>query len=110
MLSVGIIGIGTAGSQVAELATKNQIDAVVINSSENDLSTISNNIIKFPLGDLRGAGKNRTEAKKFLKDAIKKILNEENFIEFMDDKDVIFVISSTGGGTGSGILSFPCFR
>ena len=103
MLSVGIIGIGNAGSQVAELATKNQIDAVVINSSENDLSTISNNIIKFPLGDLRGAGKNRTEAKKFLKDAIKKILNEENFIEFMDDKDVIFVISSTGGGTGSGI-------
>lgn len=103
MLSVGIIGIGNAGSQVAELATKNQIDAVVINSSENDLSTISNNIIKFPLGDLRGAGKNRTEAKNFLKDAIKKILNEENFIEFMDDKDVIFVISSTGGGTGSGI-------
>lgn len=103
MLSVGIIGIGNAGSQVAELATKKQIDAVVINSSENDLSTISNNIIKFPLGDLRGAGKNRTEAKKFLKDAIKKILNEENFIEFMDDKDVIFVISSTGGGTGSGI-------
>ena len=68
MLNVGIIGIGNAGSQVAATAIKQNIDAVVINSSENDLSTISNSIIKFPLGDLRGAGKNRTEAKKFLKE------------------------------------------
>ena len=103
MLNVGIIGIGNAGSQVAATAIKQNIDAVVINSSENDLSTISNSIIKFPLGDLRGAGKNRTEAKKFLKESIKKILEEENFQKFMDAKDVVFITSSTGGGTGSGI-------
>lgn len=103
MLNVGIIGIGNAGSQVAATAIKQNIDAVVINSSENDLSTISNSIIKFPLGDLRGAGKNRTEAKKFLKESIRKILEEDNFQKFMDAKDVVFITSSTGGGTGSGI-------
>ena len=103
MLVSGVIGIGNAGSQVASLAVSEQMDAVVINSSENDLSTIPDNVIKFPLGDLRGAGKNREEAKKFLKDSIKKILQTDEFVEFMDKKDVIFVVSSTGGGTGSGI-------
>lgn len=103
MLEAGIIGIGNAGSQVASLALSSGIDAVVMNSSENDLSTIPDNVIKFPLGDLRGAGKNRGEAKKFLKDSIRKILEEKAFIEFMNSKDVIFIISSTGGGTGSGM-------
>ena len=103
MLEAGIIGIGNAGSQVASLALSLGIDAVVMNSSENDLSTIPDNVIKFPLGDLRGAGKNRGEAKKFLKDSIRKILEENSFIDFVNSKDVVFIISSTGGGTGSGI-------
>ena len=103
MLVSGIIGIGNAGSQVASLALSEGMDAVVINSSENDLSTIPDTVIKFPLGDLKGAGKNREEAKRFLKDSIRKILEKSEFIDFMDNKDVIFVISSTGGGTGSGI-------
>ena len=103
MLEAGIIGIGNAGSQVASLALSENIDAVVMNSSENDLSTIPDTVIKFPLGDLRGAGKNRSEAKRFLKESIRKILEQESFIDFMDSKDVIFIISSTGGGTGSGM-------
>lgn len=103
MLTVGVIGIGNAGSQVAVLAKQENIDAVVINSSENDLSTIPESIVKFPLGDLRGAGKNRQEAKQFLKQSVSKILNESKFISFMTAKDVVFIISSTGGGTGSGI-------
>lgn len=103
MLTAGVIGIGNAGSQVATLAKQEEIDAVVINSSENDLSTIPDTIVKFPLGDLRGAGKNRNEAKQFLKQSVAKILNEPKFIDFMKKKDVVFIISSTGGGTGSGI-------
>lgn len=103
MLEAGIIGIGNAGSQVASLALSENIDAVVMNSSENDLSTIPDDVLKFPLGDLRGAGKNRGEAKKFLKESIRKILEEKAFIEFMNSKDVMFIISSTGGGTGSGM-------
>ena len=77
MLTAGIIGIGNAGGQVASLALSENIDVTVMNSSENDLSTIPDNVLKFPLGDLRGAGKNRGEAKKFLKESIRKILEEE---------------------------------
>lgn len=103
MLTVGIVGIGNAGSQVVALAAKENIEGVVINTSENDLSTISEDILKFPLGDLKGAGKNRKEAKVFFKDSAKKILGEEKFMKFFTDKDVVFIVSSTGGGTGSGI-------
>lgn len=103
MLLAGIIGIGNAGSQVAKVASMEGYDAIAINSSENDLSTISESVIKFPLGDLRGAGKNRNEAKMFLKESIRKILEKDEFNTFMTDKDIIFVVSSTGGGTGSGI-------
>jgi cell division GTPase len=103
MLSVGIIGVGNAGSQVATLAAQNNIKSVVINSSENDLSVIPDTVTKFLVGDSRGAGKNRDAAKGFLKSSITGILNKEEFIDFMDGNDVVFVISSTGGGTGSGI-------
>lgn len=103
MLTVGIIGIGNAGSQVATIAQGENIESVVINSSENDLSTIPDGILKFPLGDLRGAGKNRKEAKTFFKESIKKMLSEETLMKFVESKDVVFIISSTGGGTGSGI-------
>lgn len=103
MLTTGIIGIGNAGSQVANLAVNNGIDAVVMNTSENDLATIPDSVIKFPLGDLKGAGKNRDAAKVSLKEGIKMVLSKEEFTKFMTDKDVVFVVSSTGGGTGSGI-------
>lgn len=103
MLTTGIIGIGNAGSQVASLAVQDNIEGVVFNTSENDLSTVPDGVLKFPLGDLKGAGKNRKEAKNFLKDGIKKILGEEKLMSFVKDKDVVFVVSSTGGGTGSGI-------
>lgn len=103
MLQAGVIGIGNAGSQVAVLAAQNNIKSVVINSSENDLAVIPESVHKFLVGDSRGAGKNRDAAKGFLKSSITSILNKEDFMEFMDGNDVTFVISSTGGGTGSGI-------
>ena len=103
MLQVGVVGIGNAGSQVAVLAAQNNIKSVVINSSENDLAVIPESVHKFLVGDSRGAGKNRDAAKGFLKSSITSILNKEDFMEFMDGNDVTFVVSSTGGGTGSGI-------
>ena len=104
MLKVGIIGVGNAGSQVGALGTKMySIPSVAINSSENDLATIPDNVMKFTVGDSRGAGKDRTEAKEFLKESVMKLLQDKDFINFCSDADVIFIISSTGGGTGSGI-------
>lgn len=103
MLSVGVIGIGNAGSQIATLAHSEGIDAIAINSSERDLSTIPDDIIKIKLGDLRGAGKNRTAAKEFLEKAIAEVVGRKDVKDFLMSQDIVFITSSTGGGTGSGI-------
>lgn len=104
MLTVGIIGIGNAGNQVALLGKKMiNVDAVAINCSENDLKTLGDTIPAYTLGDAKGAGKNRNEAKESLRKSINDILKKDEFINFFDDKDVVYIVSSTGGGTGSGI-------
>ena len=104
MLNVGVIGIGNCGNQVAKLAMNElKCDVLAINSSKNDLSTLGEGVPVLCLGDERGAGKNRTEAKLFLKKSIMDMIQKEEFKNFMSVKDVIFIVSSTGGGTGSGM-------
>lgn len=107
MLNVGIIGIGNTGNQIASLAYERlKVPAMAINSSEKDLETISDNIpktlIKDAEGESQGAGKNRTLAKKYLKDSIVSFLSSKDVQEFIKELDVLFIVSSTGGGTGSG--------
>lgn len=103
MLKVCIVGLGNCGNQIAELAkvTKN-IDGVAINSSQNDLVNVKS-IPTVLVGDEKGAGKERIAAKKFVKSAINKILDNNNFDDLVSHQDVIFVVSSIGGGTGSGM-------
>lgn len=107
MLKVGIIGIGNTGNQVAALAMKTlNIPVLAINSSEKDLETVPDGVPRRLISDKsglsQGAGKNRALAKKYLKDSIMGFLAEEAMQKFILDLDVLFVVSSTGGGTGSG--------
>ena len=107
MLNVGIIGVGNTGNQIAELAHDQlKIDTIAINSSEKDLETINGQIPKILISDKsqlsKGAGKDRGLAKKYLKDSVMSLLKEKSILAMASEKDVIFVISSTGGGTGSG--------
>ena len=107
MLKVGIIGVGNTGNQIASLAKdKLDIPVMAINSSAKDLDTISKGVEKYLLvneeGVSQGAGKNRALAKKYLKDSIMKFLSDETAQKFPLDMDVVFIIGSTGGGTGSG--------
>ena len=104
MLQVGVIGIGNCGNQVALLAHKEAgCDVYAINSSENDLAMLPDDIPKRAVGKGEGSGKDRKEAKKFLKGAIMEMIAEEEFKNFLANKDVILIVSSAGGGTGSGI-------
>lgn len=104
MLEVGVIGIGNCGNQVVKLAMEElACDVLALNSSKNDLETIPDTIPSILVGDERGAGKNRSEAKAFLKSSIMDMMKDEKFTNFMQHKDVIFIVSSTGGGTGSGM-------
>lgn len=107
MLRVGIIGIGNTGNQVASLAQDRlKIPVIAINSSEKDLetipSTVHKELISSAQGPSQGAGKNRALAKSYLKDTIMKFISSENIQTFIYDLDVLFIVSSTGGGTGSG--------
>lgn len=107
MLKVGIIGLGNTGNQIASLAfDKLHIPVIAVNSSEKDLETISASIPKKLISDAKGqsqgAGKNRQLAKKYLKDSIMSFLSSEEIQTFICDLDILFIVSSTGGGTGSG--------
>ena len=107
MLKVGIIGIGNTGNQIAALASSRlNIPVVAINSSEKDLETIPDSIPKKLIqnkdGVSQGAGKDRKRAKKYLKDSVMSLLEDEDISAITEKSDVVFVVSSTGGGTGSG--------
>lgn len=104
MLNVGVIGVGNCGNQVAKLAyTEANCDVFAINTSENDLATIPENIPKKCIGDLQGSGKNRAAAKAFLKEGVMELTHDEQFARFMSNKEVVLIVSSMGGGSGSGI-------
>ena len=105
MLNVGIIGIGNAGNQVCAYCTKKypDIPLIAMNCSSNDMQTIPNSIRKVAIGDGKGAGKNREEAKKFLENSIMEFLSDQDIKDFLKGLDIVFIVSSTGGGTGSGI-------
>lgn len=103
MLKICTIGIGNAGNQIADLAKSVKgIPGVAINSSEKDLTNVQY-IPKLIVGDTKGAGKNRDTAKKFIREQCKNLLSQKPFIEMISEQDVVFVISSIGGGTGSGM-------
>jgi tubulin-like protein CetZ len=102
MLKIGIIGFGNAGNQIAELAFKERnISSIAINSSEKDLSTLSV-VTRITIG-IQGSGKDRNIAKTYMKKNFKRLNETEDFAKVIDDNEIIFVISSTGGGSGSGV-------
>lgn len=107
MLKIGIVGIGNTGNQVASLAQDRlKIPVLAINSSAKDLETVPSSVPKKLIssadGLSQGAGKNRALAKSYLKDSIMAFLSSEDVQTFINALDVLFIVSSTGGGTGSG--------
>lgn len=105
MLNVGIIGCGNAGNQVCALCAKKypDIPVIAINCSENDMNTLPSSVQSILIGDGKGAGKNREEAKNFLQDSIMEFVSDPDIKNTLSKLDLVFIVSSTGGGTGSGI-------
>jgi cell division GTPase FtsZ len=103
MLKIAILGIGNAGNQVADLGKSlYNIEGLAINSSEKDISTITS-VEGIVIGDEKGAGKDRNIAKTFIQTHVKELLEQEAFTNVIKPNEVIFIVSSTGGGTGSGM-------
>ena len=105
LMLTGVIGCGNAGSQVADLAQTEGFDCFIINSSIRDMSTVSFAQERMAIiGEGRGVGKDRSKSLEYMKMCIKEqVINAKVFKDFMDLKEVVFIVSSTGGGTGSGL-------
>ena len=117
-LNTGAICIGNGGGQVGISMFQKGIDSILINTSARDLANdvipaaIRSFIIEDSNDQGRSAGRNREIAKKLYADwsQSKKLFESEIFNDFVKSKDVIFVVSSTGGGTGSGITPTFAFQ
>lgn len=101
VLSVGVIGCGNCGGQIADLASSEGFDAVAINASKDDLEQLVNKVECFLVGDGNGTGKDRDLAKEFLHQ-YSNIIKDEKLVAFVLNHDVIVIYASTGGGFGSG--------
>ena len=103
MIRLGLIGIGNCGNQVVSLAKETKdIPGIAINTSDKDLENVKN-LTVFKIGSSKGAGKSRDKAKAYVKQMMKQLLSQEKFKSHIDENDVVAIVASTGGGTGSGI-------
>ncbi|MFS1518521.1 cell division protein FtsZ [Bacillus sp. SCS-151] len=100
---ISVIGVGQAGGNMADEFAKQNIPALAINYSERDLKSLEHVSKKLKLVGSEGVGKVRENAIKLMND------NWESTIEFIRQSistlsiEVVFVIFSTGGGSGSGV-------
>jgi tubulin-like protein CetZ len=102
MLKISVVGIGNAGNQVADLAKRNGIEGLALNSSERDIASL-HDVTSMVIGDEKGAGKDRNIAKEFIQKAARDLIGEPTLKEMIGVSDVVYIVSSTGGGTGSGM-------
>lgn len=101
-LKIGILGIGNAGSQVANLGKQNGFEAYIVNVSKDDVSMTSG-VDNAIIGNEMGSGKNRDLAKKYGKAAIKDLIQLEQFSAFINSCQIVFVTYSLAGGTGAAL-------
>lgn len=102
-MKIGFLGIGQAGSNICETAELSEYRTAIINTSPEDLDSIKLVSNKLLLGKNGGAGKDRRISKADFKK------NYNDVIKFVSDKfsdkdiEIVYVVFSTGGGTGSGL-------
>ena len=101
----GVIGLGQAGGNIANLFENKGYDTVYVNTSQEDLNTIKG-VHKLHIAGADGAAKDR---KKVLQLAMESFGDIVQKIEKIISQKYIIVIFSAGGGTGSG-LSTPTLK
>lgn len=103
-MNLSVLGIGQAGGNIANLFSERGYNSLVINSSQRDLDTCHNIDPKHRLHlvNSEGAGKDREEAIRLISNNWESCLSfvKEHFSQ--PSTELIFVIFSCGGGTGSG--------
>ncbi|WP_069997767.1 hypothetical protein [Cellulosilyticum sp. I15G10I2] len=95
---IGFIAVGQAGGNIGSRLEALGYNVIFLNTSEEDLSTL-NTKFRYHINGGEGCNKDRNKAKDLVINDFENISKE---IEEKLNKDFIYVIFSSGGGTGSG--------
>lgn len=99
MKDIGFIGVGQAGGNIVQLFEQEGYPAMYINTSQEDLNTLKDSKYVYHITNGEGANKDRDKAKQLVID------DYDNIAAMVDkvmDCEILFVVFSSGGGTGSG--------
>ncbi len=97
---IGFIAIGQAGGNIGRLLEEKGFSVLFVNTSKEDLDTLPDVKNRYNIQGGEGCNKDRHKAKKLIVD------NYDNLSAAIGEKvnkDILFVIFSSGGGTGSGV-------
>jgi cell division GTPase FtsZ len=97
---IGFIAIGQAGGNIGRLLEEKGYSVLFVNTSEEDLSTLQDVKYRYHIPGGEGCNKDRNKAKKLIVDNYEHLSKE--IIEKIN-REMLFVIFSSGGGTGSGV-------
>jgi hypothetical protein len=103
MKSYGFLGIGAFGGNMTRAFESAGYPCIAANSSEEDLRQLknANNTMHFSGGS--GCHKDRKKSKGLLKENVEALISEVR--AKMPEITTLFVIASSAGGTGSGMLA-----
>lgn len=96
---IGFIAIGQAGGNIGRLFEERGFRVLYLNTSGEDLETLRNVKFKYHIAGGEGSNHDRTKAKHLAVDDFENISRE---IYEKLDVSFVYVIFSSGGGTGSG--------
>lgn len=97
-MKMGFIGIGGVGGHYLKYSREKGFRTLEINSTIEDVE--DNTYNHLIIGESDGTNKNRQRSKEFIKRDREIIL--ESIKDYFVDENLIFIISSAGGGQGSG--------
>ncbi len=96
---IGFIAVGQAGGNIGSMLEKNGYNVLFLNTSIEDLDTLTKVKFKYHIKGGEGCNKDRNKAKELVVEDFEQIASA---IQQKIPEDFIYVIFSSGGGTGSG--------
>lgn len=101
-LRVSALGFGSCGGHCVNLANQlGGIPAIAANTSEGDLNALSFVQTILINQEGRGSGRRREVTKAIMDKYIAKLLKDDRITSMVESSDIICIVSSADGGTGS---------
>ena len=97
---IGFVGVGQCGGNITYLFQSTNYKTFYVNTSKEDLNTLQTDNF-YHIAEAQGSNHNRMKALDYVKIHYKNILDAIQS-KFVTQK-IIYLVFSTGGGTGSGI-------